>query len=492
MSHPLLRHTFSHLRKKFIDKEIRPSEALEVYIKRALETRHLNAFITETFEVARMHAKIADERYAKGEARPLEGLPLGIKDLFCTKGILTTAGSKILKNFVPTYESTVTHKLFQAGALCMGKTNMDEFAMGSSNVTSAFGSVTSPWKKKGDPSPLIPGGSSGGSSASVAVGSSLAALGTDTGGSIRQPASLSGLVGIKPTYGRCSRYGITAFASSLDQAGPLARSVQDAALILEIMAGHDEKDSTSLPHGVPSYHAHLSPCVKNLKIGIPREYDLPGLHPEIKQQWERASRIFKEQGGEIMEISLPHTPYALPVYYSVAPAEASSNLARYDGVRYGLRVEGSTLDEMYEKTRTSGFGEEVTRRILIGTSVLSSDSYEDYYLRAQKVRRKIYDDFVAAFAKVDLILTPTTASEAFKIGENMKDPIAMYLEDIFTVSANLAGIPAISVPVCLSQNGLPLGMQIMGPALGEQKVLNAALCLQDAVSFPLLPLQEAV
>jgi aspartyl-tRNA(Asn)/glutamyl-tRNA(Gln) amidotransferase subunit A len=487
----LLKFDFSTLRSKLLSREVKAREVVEAYITRAEETRNLNAYVTETFEGALAQADASDGRIQKGEALPLEGLPLAVKDIFCTKGIRTTSASKILYNFVPPYESTVTDKLWKSGAICLGKTNLDEFAMGSSTMTSADGASINPWKRKGDTGDLIPGGSSGGSSASVAVGSSLAALGTDTGGSIRQPAALCGLVGMKPTYGLCSRYGIIAFASSLDQAGPLTRTVRDAALVLEHMAGHDPKDSTSMNRPIPSYEKFLKGDVKALKIGIPKEYDRKGLNPEIKALWEKSAQWFRNMGATIVDISLPHTDYALPVYYIIAPAEASSNLARYDGVRYGLRVDGKGIDELYQNTRTEGFGEEVTRRILIGTYVLSSGCYEDYYLRAQKVRRKVMEDFTNAFQKVDFILTPTTASEAFKIGENLTDPLAMYLQDIFTVSTNLAGLPAISVPAGLSESGLPLGMQLIGPSFSEASLLNAAYALETAAQFNLPFFEES-
>lgn len=479
----LLKLDFHQLRHKLVKKEATASEVIQAYIQRAEETAHLNAYVLDTFEQALQQAKEADKRYHKGEARPLEGLPLATKDIFCTKDVRTTVCSQILENFIPSYESTVTHKLNQAGAISLGKTNLDEFAMGSSTLTSCFGPSINPLKRKNDSTDLTPGGSSGGSSASLAAGSSLAALGTDTGGSIRQPASHCGIVGIKPTYGRCSRYGIIAFASSLDHAGPMARTVRDAAMVLEHMAGHDPKDSTCLPHPVPHYEKSLTGNVKGLKIGIPKEYNLPGLHTDIARLWQQSATWFKEMGAEIVDISLPHTEYGLAVYYIVNPSEASSNLARYDGVRYGLRVDGGSLEEMYEKTRTAGFGDEVKRRIMIGTHALSAGCYEEYYLRAQKVRRKILNDFQAAFQKVDFILTPTTAGDAFALNDPSMDPLAMYLEDVFTVAANLAGIPAISVPVGFSQQGLPLGMQLLGPMLSEAGLFNAAFALETAAQF---------
>lgn len=478
-----LKLNFHQLRQKFLQKEASVSEVVEAYIRRAESTSYLNAYILDMFDQARLQAKEADSRYAKGEARPLEGLPLAIKDIFCTKDIRTTCSSRILENFIPTYESTVTHKLQKAGAIGLGKTNLDEFAMGSSTLTSCFGPSLNPLKRKNDDTDLTPGGSSGGSSASLAAGSSLAALGTDTGGSIRQPASHCGIVGMKPTYGLCSRYGIIAFASSLDHAGPMTRTVRDTALVLEHMAGHDPKDSTSINRPVPHYEHFLNGNVRGLKIGIPKEYNLPGLRSDIAHLWQQSATWFKEMGADIVDISLPHTQYGLPVYYIVNPSEASSNLARYDGVRYGLRVEGGSLDELYERTRTAGFGDEVKRRIMIGTHALSAGCYEDYYLRAQKVRRKILNDFKNAFTEVDFILTPTTAGDAFALNDPSMDPLAMYLEDVFTVAANLAGIPAISVPVGMSQHGLPLGMQLVGPMLSEERLLNAAFALENAAQF---------
>ena len=479
----ILKLDFHQLRSKFVKKELSVSEAINAYIGRIEETSYLNAYVLDTFEQAREQAREADKRYAKGEARPLEGLPLATKDIFCTKDVRTTCSSKMLENFIPPYESTVTDKLNHAGAISLGKTNLDEFAMGSSTNTSYFGPSINPLKRTNDMTDLTPGGSSGGSSASLAAGSSLVALGTDTGGSIRQPASHCGVVGIKPTYGRCSRYGIIAFASSLDHAGPMARNVRDTAMVLEHMAGHDPKDSTSINQPVPHYEKFLNANVKGLKIGIPKEYNLPGLHADIARLWQQSATWFKEMGAEIVDISLPHTEYGLPVYYIVNPSEASSNLARYDGVRYGLRVEGNSLEDMYEKTRTAGFGDEVKRRILIGTHALSAGCYEDYYLRAQKVRRKIVNDFNAAFTQVDFILTPTTAGDAFALNDPSMDPLAMYLEDVFTVAANLAGVPAISVPVGFSQRGLPLGMQLLGPMLSEDRLLNAAFALETAAQF---------
>jgi aspartyl-tRNA(Asn)/glutamyl-tRNA(Gln) amidotransferase subunit A len=416
----------------------------------------------------------------------LDGIPIAVKDLFCTEGVLTTAGSHILDGFVPTYESTVSAKLRTAGAVMLGKTNLDEFAMGSSNVTSFYGPVRSPWGPK-DGKDLVPGGSSGGSAAAVAGRLSLAATGTDTGGSIRQPASFCGIVGMKPTYGRCSRWGIVAFASSLDQAGPMARTVRDAAIMLGAMAGHDPKDSTSAPVAVPDFEAALTGDIRGLRVGIPKEYRIDGMAGEIDALWRQGVDWLEAAGAETIEVSLPHTRYALATYYIVAPAEASSNLARYDGVRYGLRVPGDTLDEMYENTRGEGFGAEVRRRILIGTYVLSAGYYDAYYLKAQKVRTLIARDFREAFETVDVILTPTAPSDAFAIGDKMDDPITMYLNDVFTVPTSLAGLPGISVPAGLSARGLPLGLQLIGRPFDEETVLRTAGVLEQAAGFDARP-----
>jgi aspartyl-tRNA(Asn)/glutamyl-tRNA(Gln) amidotransferase subunit A len=445
--------------------------------------RPLNAFVTETPERALAMAEACDARRARGEALALDGMPLAIKDLFCTEGVVTTAGSRILAGFRPPYESTVTAKLWQAGAVMLGKTNMDEFAMGSSNVSSAHGPVESPWRRAGDNRPLVPGGSSGGSAAAVAARVAIAATGTDTGGSIRQPASFCGIVGLKPTYGRCSRWGIVAFASSLDQAGPMTRSVRDAAIMLSAMAGHDPKDSTSAPLPVPDFEAALTGDVRGLRIGIPREYRVDGMPAEIEALWQRGIDWLKAAGAEPVEISLKMTKYALATYYIIAPAEASSNLARYDGVRFGLRVEGGSLDEMYENTRAAGFGPEVRRRVLIGTYVLSAGYYDAYYLKAQQVRTLIARDFAEAFARCDAILTPTAPSAAFAIGEKQDDPIAMYLNDVFTVPVNMAGLPGISVPAGLSGDGLPLGLQVIGRAFDEATVLRVAGVIESAAGF---------
>ncbi len=449
----------------------------------------LNAFITTTPERALEGAQAADKRIASGSAGALEGIPLAIKDLFCTAGVKTTAGSKILENFVPPYESFVTAKLWQAGAVMLGKTNLDEFAMGSSNTTSYFGNVISPWKAKGSGKDLVPGGSSGGSAAAVSARMCLAATGTDTGGSIRQPASFCGIVGIKPTYGRCSRWGTVAFASSLDQAGMFARNVRDAAIVQTVISGHDPKDSTSSPRAVPDFEKALTGNVKGLKIGIPREYRPDGMDKEIAALWDKGIAWLKSAGAEVMDISLPHTKYALATYYIIAPAEASSNLARYDGIRYGLRVtpESGSLNDLYCKTRAAGFGNEVKRRIMIGTYVLSAGYYDAYYKKAQRVRYLIAKDFKDAFAKVDAILTPTAPSAAFAIGENSNDPVAMYLNDVFTVPTSLAGLPAISIPAGLSGSGLPLGLQIIGRAFDEETVFRVAGVMEQAAQFKAVP-----
>lgn len=447
----------------------------------------INAFVLVTPEHALAQAKACDERLAAGEARPLEGLPIGHKDLFCTKGTRTTACSKILGEFTPTYESTVGQNLWDAGAVMLGKLNNDEFAMGSSNETSAFGPVVSPWRRTGKADKLVPGGSSGGSSAGVAAGLCLAATATDTGGSIRQPAALTGTVGIKPTYGRCSRWGIVAFASSLDQAGPIAKTVRDAAMMLGAMASHDPKDSTSVNAPVPDYEAAIAKGVKGLRVGVPKEYRVEGMSQEIGALWEKGIDWLKSAGATIHEISLPHTKYALPAYYIVAPAEASSNLARYDGIRYGLRVPGRDIVDTYESTRAEGFGKEVRRRILIGTYVLSAGYYDAYYLKAQKVRTLIKRDFDLAWDKVDVILTPTTPSPAFAFGEKTGDPLAMYLEDIFTVTVNMAGLPGMSVPAGLSSEGTPLGLQLIGKPFDEATLFRAGQAIEDAAGRFVVP-----
>jgi len=450
------------------------------------KAKPLNAYITPTPDRALAMADAADLRLARGEAGVLEGIPVAVKDLFCTEGVLTTAGSHILDGFKPPYESTVTAKLWAAGAVMLGKTNMDEFAMGSSNTTSYYGPVENPWRRAGDNRPLVPGGSSGGSAAAVAAYAALGATGTDTGGSIRQPASLCGIVGLKPTYGRCSRWGVVAFASSLDHPGPMTRTVRDAALMLGAMAGHDPKDSTSAPVPVPDYAAALTGDIRGLKIGIPKEYRTEHPFADVENLWDRGAKWLEEAGAQIVEISLPLTKYALPAYYVIAPAEASSNLARYDGVRFGLRVPGETLEGMYERTRAEGFGAEVKRRVLIGTYALSAGYYDAYYLKAQKVRALIARDFAAAFEQVDCLLAPTAPSAAFAIGEK-SDPIEMYLNDVFTVPADLAGLPAVSVPAGLSTDGLPLGLQIIGRAFDEAMVLRVGAVLESAAQFTQRP-----
>jgi aspartyl-tRNA(Asn)/glutamyl-tRNA(Gln) amidotransferase subunit A len=447
----------------------------------------LNAYILVTPEVAQRHAAAADAALARDEGGPLAGIPLAIKDLFCTAGVRTTAGSRILEPFIPPYESTVTANLLRDGAVFLGKVNMDEFAMGSSNMTSAFGAVANPWTRRGDNRPLVPGGSSGGSAAAVAARLALGATATDTGGSIRQPASFCGIVGIKPTYGRCSRWGIVAFASSLDQAGPLARTVEDAAILLGSMSGHDPKDSTSADLPVPDFAAACRRGVKGLRIGVPREYRSEGMPSEIEALWAQGQQWLRDQGAAIVDVSLPHTKYALATYYIVAPAEASSNLSRYDGVRFGLRVDGEDLANLYENTRAAGFGAEVKRRVLIGTYVLSAGYYDAYYLKAQKVRALILQDFLNVFRDVDALLTPTAPSAAFGQGEKMDDPITMYLNDVFTVPANMAGTPGLSVPAGLDAQGLPLGLQVLGKPFDEETVFAVGAALERAAGFSASP-----
>ncbi len=483
----LTKLTLAAARDALKKKEISAVELTGAYLAEMEAGTALNTYVTVTAEKSMEMAKASDARLAKGAGGALEGLPLGIKDLFCTKDVLTTASSHILDGFRPPYESTVTANLWRDGAVMLGKLNNDEFAMGSSNETSFYGPVVNPWRRKGDATRLVPGGSSGGSSAAVAAKLCLAATATDTGGSIRQPAAFTGTVGIKPTYGRCSRWGIVAFASSLDQAGPIARDVRDAAIMLTSMAGHDEKDTTSVDRPVPDYEAALGQGVKGLKVGIPKEYRVDGMPAEIDALWSRGIEWLKAAGAEIKEVSLPHTKYALPTYYIVAPAECSSNLARYDGVRYGLRVEGRDITDMYEKTRAAGFGAEVRRRVLMGTYVLSAGYYDAYYLKAQKVRTLIARDFAAAFADVDVLLTPTAPSAAFGIGEKTDDPLSMYLNDVFTVPVNLAGLPGISVPAGLSSDGLPLGLQLIGRTFDEETLLRAAYAVEQAADFKAAP-----
>jgi len=479
--------TIGQARDRLRRKDFTARELAEAYISAMAAARPLNAFLVETPERALAAAAQSDVRLQKGNALPLDGVPVAVKDLFCTEGVETTAASKILAGFVPPYESTVTANLWRNGALMLGKVNLDEFAMGSATITSARGPTENPWRRKGDNRPLVPGGSSGGSASAVAARAALAATGTDTGGSIRQPASFCGIVGLKPTYGRCSRWGIVAFASSLDQAGPMTRDVRDAAIMLQAMAGHDPKDSTSAPLPVPDFEQAVGQSIKGLRIGIPKEYRLDGMPKEIETLWQRGIDWIKSAGATTVDITLMMTKYALATYYIIAPAEASSNLARYDGVRFGLRVPGETLDAMYENTRGQGFGAEVRRRVLIGTYVLSAGYYDAYYLKAQKVRTLIARDFNEAFKSCDAILTPTAPSAAFAVGEKMDDPIAMYLNDVFTVPVNLAGLPAISVPAGLSADGLPLGLQVIGKAFDEETVLRVAAVLEDAAKFDARP-----
>ena len=488
--------TISEARTKMDAKEFTSLELTDAYLS-AIDASNpaFNAYIAVTHDKAREMAKAADERMVKGEAGALEGIPLGIKDLYATEGVHTQACSHILDKFEPRYESTVTANLFSDGAVMLGKLNMDEFAMGSSNETSYYGPVTNPWKREGERTnngtPLVPGGSSGGSAAAVAASLCVAATASDTGGSIRQPAAFTGTVGIKPTYGRCSRWGMVAFASSLDQAGPITRDVRDAAIMLKSMASADPKDTTCVDMPVPDYEAAIGKSVKGMKIGIPKEYRLDGMPEEIEKLWQSGIAMLKDAGAEIVDISLPHTKYALPAYYIVAPAEASSNLARYDGVKYGLRVDGKNIEEMYEHTRAAGFGEEVKRRIMIGTYVLSAGFYDAYYNRARKVRTLIKKDFEDVFAQgIDAILTPATPSAAFGLGEMIDaDPVQMYLNDVFTVTVNLAGLPGISVPTGLDAQGLPLGLQLIGKPWDEGDLLNTAYALEQSAGFVAKPAQ---
>ena len=458
------------------EKKLSSEEITKAFIDRAQKSKKLNVYVTDNFEKAIDQSKKFDSN--PNFDLKLPGIPISVKDLFCTNGVRTTAGSKILNNFVPTYESTVTQNLWSQGAILLGKLNCDEFAMGSSNETSFFGNVQNPVREN-----LVPGGSSGGSSAAVAANLTPVTIGTDTGGSIRQPASFTGTVGLKPTYGSCSRYGIVAFASSLDQAGPMTKNVSDCSMLLEVISSFDQKDSTSIDYKRNNYSKELSKDIKGKKIGIPKEYRVDNMPDEIEQLWKNGISYAKDCGAEIIDISLPHTNYALPTYYIVAPAEASSNLARYDGVKYGFRSPGQNLIEMYEKTRSEGFGDEVKRRIMIGTYVLSSGYYDAYYLKAQKVRQLIKKDFDDAFSKVDAILTPSTPSSAFKIGEKTNDPVSMYLNDIFTVPINLAGLPGISIPAGKDKNNYPLGLQVIGKPFDEQNILNISYALEDKINF---------
>ena len=475
----LLDFDLSSAIKALKNKEISSFELTNAYLSAIENTSNLGAYLDVQKDYALQMAKKSDEKISQGMAGPLEGVPIAVKDMFCTRDIKTTASSKILENFYPTYESTVTQNLWDDGAVMLGKLSCDEFAMGSSNETAAKGNVINPWSKT---NPISPGGSSGGSAAAVAARSALAATGTDTGGSIRQPAAFCGITGLKPTYGRCSRWGIVAFSSSLDQAGPLTRTVSDAAIMLNSMAGYDNKDSTSANIEMPDLTSFLDKSIKGKKIGIPKEYTQDGISEDIVKFYETSIQFLKDSGAEIIPVSLPHTKYALPVYYIIAPAEASSNLARYDGVRYGIRNEAENLDEMYELTRGNGFGEEVQRRIMIGTYVLSSGYYDAYYLKAQKVRRLIKEDFEKAFENVDFLLTPSTPSTAFELGQK-QDPIKMYLNDIFTVPASLAGLPGISIPVGLDKAGLPVGIQLIANSFDEPNLISVAHTLEKSANF---------
>ena len=472
----ITKQSLTELVKNIKEKKISSEETTKAFIKRGEKSKTLNSYITEDFSSALEKAKNFDKK--PNFDLKLPGIPIAVKDLFCTNGVKTTAGSKILNNFVPPYESTVTQNIWNEGAILLGKLNCDEFAMGSSNETSFFGNVQSPIDKN-----LVPGGSSGGSASALAANLTPVTIGTDTGGSIRQPASFTGTVGLKPTYGSCSRYGIVAFASSLDQAGPMSKNVKDCAFLHEIISTYDEKDSTSVDFKRNKYFKELTNNIKGKKIGIPKEYRVKGMPKEIEELWSNGIEYIKDCGAEIVEITLPHTNYALPTYYIVAPAEASSNLARYDGVKYGFRSNGENLLDMYEKTRSEGFGAEVQRRIMIGTYVLSSGYYDAYYLKAQKVRKLIKNDFDEVYKKVDAILTPSTPSSAFKIGEKTDDPVAMYLNDIFTVPVNLAGLPAVSIPAGVDEKGYPLGLQIIGKAFDEQNILNIAYAMEEKIAF---------
>ena len=472
-------------------KSISAVELAKAYLAAAEATSDLNNYVELTSDNALAMAANSDKRIAEGSAGLLEGLPIGVKDLFCTKDVISTACSKILRGFAPPYESTVTSNLWAAGGVMLGKLNCDEFAMGSANETSAYGPAISPWKGK-DNVDLVPGGSSGGSASAVAARAALMATGTDTGGSIRQPAAFCGVVGLKPTYGRCSRWGIVAFASSLDQAGPFTRTVADNALMMTSMASHDSKDSTSTQIPLQDLIGAIGDGVKGMKIGVPREYIMDGMDGEVVKLWEQGQVWLRDAGAELVDVSLPHTKYALPAYYIIAPAEASSNLARYDGVRFGLRVEADTLDGMYEATRAAGFGEEVQRRIMIGTYVLSAGYYDAYYLKAQKVRRLIKDDFDSVFQSVDALLTPATPSAAFPVGRKIEDPVTNYLNDVFTVPANLAGLPGISVPGGLTSDGLPLGLQVVGRAFDEASIYRVAAVLEGAAGFMQTPARMAL
>ena len=481
-------YTLKSLAVLLENNKISSKEVTTEYLKNIENSKELNCYNTISQEKALIDAEKSDERRKSQNLRSkYDGIPIGIKDLFCTKGVTTTASSKILSNFVPNYESTVTQNCDDAGLISLGKLNCDEFAMGSTNKTSFFGSVKNPWKSVNSDNELVPGGSSGGSAAAVSGDLCVASLGTDTGGSIRQPASFTGTVGLKPSYGRVSRWGIVAFASSLDQAGPITKTVEDAAILLDIISGHDEKDSTSSVNLKENYYENLNSDIKGMKIGIPKEFRSDKLPASTQKSWDECANLLKTNGAEIVDISLPHTMSALPAYYIIAPAEASSNLARYDGVRYGLRVKGNDLIDMYEKTRSEGFGDEVKRRILIGTYVLSSGYYDAYYIKAQKIRSLIKSDYVEAFKKVDAILTPSTPSTAFEIANEPSDPVQNYLNDIFTVPVNLAGLPGISIPFANDENNLPIGLQLITNSFEEQKLLNVARNIENTINYSETP-----
>ena len=479
-------HTLSlyEVKSGLLSKKFSSVEITKCFLERIEKYKNLNAFITVCPEQALESAKQSDQKIANGMAGEMEGIPLAIKDLYMTKGIRTTSGSKMLENFIAPYESTVTQKLLNAGSVFLGKTNMDEFAMGSANITSYFGKVVNPWSKD---KPLVPGGSSGGSAAAVAGHLCVAATGSDTGGSIRQPAAFSGIVGIKPTYGRCSRYGMIALASSFDQAGPMTKTVRDAAIFLKVIAGYDEKDSTSVNEPVPDYESFVGKSINGMRIGIPKEFHMDGISDEVEQSLQKGIDILKDAGAEIVDISLPYSKYSMAVYYIIQPAEASANLARFDGVRYGFRAEGAkSLDEMYEMTREQGFGDEVKRRILIGTYVLSAGYYDAYYSQALKVQKLIRQDLASAFEKVDAILTPTTPHSAFAFGEEPTDPVTMYLNDVLTVTANIAGLPGMSIPICLDKLGRPLGLQLLGPRFQEGRLFQIGEVIEKNANFPSL------
>ncbi|MGB0935310.1 MAG: Asp-tRNA(Asn)/Glu-tRNA(Gln) amidotransferase subunit GatA [Alphaproteobacteria bacterium] len=475
--------TIAQAREMLAKKEISAKELTQAHLTQMDATKELNLFVTETADIALSQAEASDKRIADGTAGIMEGVPVGVKDLFCTKGVRTTAGSRILENYVPEYESTVSQNLMDAGAVMLGKLNMDEFAMGSANLTSYYGPTHSPIKAKGDDRPLVPGGSSGASAAGVAAHTMMGALGSDTGGSIRQPAAFCGVVGIKPTYGLCSRFGMVAFSSSLDQAGPLTRTVEDSAIMLQSIVGYDAKDATSIKYDAPNYTDALTKDIKGLRVGIPKEYRIDGMAKHISDMWEKGIEWMKQAGAEIVDVSLPHTKYALPTYYIIAPAEASSNLARYDGVRYGMREEGDDLIDMYECTRAKGFGEEVKTRLMIGTYVLSAGYYDAYFMKAQRVRKLVKQDFEEVFKDVDVLLTPSTPNGAFPVDQPPTDPVEMYMNDVLTVPVNLAGLPGISVPAGLTDDGRPLGLQVIGNAFQESTVLRVADVIEDAADF---------